>query len=351
MRLLNRICAAFCVLILLSGCNLVKEKEIQKASEKKRFEADFLYLFDTATKLVGYTDTKEEFEEFSNIVYDELKVLHELFDIYNDYEINNIKTINDNAGKAPVKVDKKIIDLILACQDMYELTNGKVNVAMGSVLRVWHNYREQGSDNEEYARVPSMDELVEASKHTAIEDVIIDENASTVFIKDEKLSLDVGAIAKGYAAQLAADAAVKAGHKNGLISVGGNVVSLGNKPEDKKWNVGIQDPHSKNETLIKIIYISNQSLVTSGDYQRYYIVDGKVYHHLIDPETLFPGEYFSAVSIITSNSGIADALSTAVFLSPFEDGIKLVESLPDTYACWVFKDGSIKYSKGFEQLQ
>ncbi|WP_024833373.1 FAD:protein FMN transferase [Ruminiclostridium josui] len=320
--------------------------------KKTRYEAEFLVLFDTVTKIVAYTETKEEFTEYSQLIYDNLKEYHELYDIYHDYPgKNNIKTINDNAGKKPVKVDKRIIDLLLFSKEWYKKTDSKVNIAFGAVLKVWHNYRTEGLEDEENAKIPPIDILKKASQHTDINKVKIDEKNSTVFLEDPEMSLDVGAVGKGYATEQVSRIAEEKGFKSGLISVGGNIRSIGTKGVDNQlWNLGIQNPDSKSEnSTLKLIYVEDKSVVSSGDYERYYTVNGKRYHHIIDPITLFPSEHFSAVTIVTHNSGMADVLSTAIFNMPFEQGKKLIDSLPDTEALWVAKDGKIKYSNDFSK--
>lgn len=324
-----------------------------KLQNKMRYETEFLGFFDTITMVECYSDNKEEFNEYAEYVYNNLKELHELFDIYNNYDgINNLKTINDNAGIKPVKVDKNIIDLLKFTKEAYNLTNGKVNVAFGAVLEVWHDYRADGTLNPEHATLPPMDILKEKARHTDINKVIIDENLSTVYLEDSKMSLDVGAIAKGYATEKVSDLAREAGYSNGLLSVGGNVRTVGDKGDSLgSWNVGIQNPDLNSiQTNLFVLNLKDLSLVTSGTYQRFYTVDGKEYHHIIDPLTLMPSEYFTAVTIVCEESGIADALSTGVFNMPYEDGKKLIESLPNTEAVWVFKNGDIKYSKNFNNL-
>jgi len=323
-------------------------------SEKKtRYEAEFLVLFDTITKIVAYTDSKEEFTKYSQLIYDNLKEYHQLYDIYNNYPgINNIKTINDNAGIKPVKVDKRIIDLLLFGKKWYKDTDGKMNIAFGAVLKIWHKYRTEGIEDEANAALPPMDKLKDATKHTEINKVIIDEANSTVFLDDSNMSLDVGAIGKGYATEQVSEIAIKNGFTSGLISVGGNVRAIGNKGvKNELWNLGIQNPDKESDkSVIKIVYLTDLSLVSSGDYERYYIVDGKHYHHIIDPDTLFPSVYFSEVTIICKDSGKADALSTAVFNMPFEKGLKFINDLPDTEALWVMKNGEIKYSENFKKF-
>jgi thiamine biosynthesis lipoprotein len=197
-----------------------------------------------------------------------------------------------------------------------------------------------------------MELLKEKATHTDISKMIINEKDSTVYLEDPEMRLDVGAIAKGYATEKVAMYAYEKGFKSGTLSVGGNVRTLGVKAENKKaWNIGIQNPDLESEqTNLYILNMTNHSLVTSGVYERYYVVDGKQYHHIIDPETLMPAAYFTAVSIITKDSGLADALSTSVFNMPYEKGLALIESLSDAEALWVFPNGDIKYTDGFESL-
>lgn len=337
------------LLVSLTACNSTAKSN----SDKTRYEAEFLELFDTVTRIVGYADSEEQFKGYSQVIYDNLKEYHELYDIYNDYDgINNIKTINDNAGINPVKVDKRIIDLLAFAKDEYAITNGKTNIALGSVLKIWHEHRTEGIDNPENASLPSIEQLKTAEKHTDINNVIIDETNSTVFLSDSDMSLDVGAIAKGYATEQVTKIAKEKGFVSGLISVGGNVRGIGNKADNnEKWNVGIQNPNKESENnILKVVNLSDKSLVTSGNYERYYTVNGKRYNHIINEETLFPSEYFASVSIICEDSGNADVLSTAVFCMPFEQGKEFIDSMPDTEAMWVFNDGEIEYSENFEKL-
>lgn len=319
--------------------------------EKKRFEGEFLQLFDTATRIIGYANSKEEFREYVQLIHDELEIYHQLYDIYNDYEgINNIKTINDNAGVQPVKVDQRIIDLLIFARDAYEMSEGRMNVALGAVLRIWHDYREEGTEDPESAEVPPMEILKAAAEHVDINNMIIDEAEGTVYLADPEMSLDVGGIAKGYAVEQVSRYIMEQGFTDGLISVGGNVRCFGRKGDTgEPWSVGIRNPERGGEDLYTV-QITDRSLVTSGDYIRYYTVDGKRYHHIIDPETLMPAAYFTAVTIICEESGMADALSTMIYNMPYEQGLEYIEGLPETEAVWVFTDGSKKYSSGFEAL-
>lgn len=315
--------------------------------EKNRYEAEFLFLFDTVTRIIGYDESKEVFTERAQFIHDSLEEYHKFYDIYNDYEgINNIKTINDRAGKAPVKVDQRIIDLLLFSKEAYDLTDGRLNVAMGAVLKIWHDYRTEGIEDPAKAKLPSLEQLKEAAKHVDINKVIIDAENGTVFLEDPAMSLDVGGIAKGYATEQVAQLASEAGVDSALISVGGNVRAIGARGDGTPWQVGVRNPIDKDGANICDVALKDASLVTSGTYDRYYVVDGERYHHIIDPDTLFPAKHFVSVTILCKDSGRADALAKIINM-PYEQGLALIESLPGTEALWVEEDGALKHSSGF----
>ena len=232
--------------------------------------------------------------------------------------------------------------------DMHEKTGGYMNVAMGSVLAVWHEYRTEGSQDPANAKLPSMEELEAAAEHTDISQVVINEEASTVYLPDKDMSLDVGSIAKGYATEMACRKLEEDGLAYGLVSVGGNVRAIGTRDDGTLWKVGIQNPDLSSETkYLHTVELKDMSLVTSGSYQRYYTVDGRTYHHIIHPEFLMPWDEYVSVSILCRDSGLADCLSTAVFNMEFEDGKALIESMDNVEAMWMFEDGREEYSSGF----
>ncbi len=320
--------------------------------KQNRYETEFLTLFDTMTQIVGYADNEESFQKSAQLIHDDLEEYHELYNIYEDYPgVNNIKMINDNAGIKPIVVNKKIIDLLLFAKEAYALTDGKVNVAFGSVLKIWHDHREDGIENPEDATLPTEEELETAARHVDIEDVVIDQEKSTVYLADAQMRLDVGAIAKGFATEAICENAEKYGFSSALISVGGNVRAIGEKANNGGvWKVGIRNPYDQNDGTLSLVGLDDQSLVTSGVYERYYTVNHKQYHHIINPETLFPADYFVSVSILCNDSGLADALSTALFNMSYEEGAKLIETIPDAEALWAFSDGSVSYSTHFKEF-
>ena len=334
----KRIFALLLVGLLLTGCT------IPGLNTPHRYTATFLDVFDTVTTIVGFADSEEIFTQQAQAIHDELLRYHQLFDIYNEYEgIANIKTVNDAAGGEAVKVESEIIELLKSCKEYYMLTGGKVNAAMGSVLLLWHEARSDAYDDPANAYLPDQAKLEEAAEHTDFDDVILDEENSTVRIADPSLRLDVGAIAKGWATQRVAEKA-PAGM---LISVGGNVCATGPKNGDSPWVVGIQNPDGGD--YLHTVYVETGCVVTSGDYQRTFPVDGKFYHHIIDPDTLYPSEYFRSVTVVCADSGLADALSTALFVLPLEEGMALAKQC-GVEAMWMHTDGTLSYTPGFADI-
>lgn len=304
--------------------------------------------FDTVTTLVGY-GTAKEFEDACALVEDTLETYHRQCDIYHEYSgLVNARTLNRSAGTGPVAVEPELMAVLRFGQEMYELTGGECNIAMGAPLSLWHDRREAALNGDE-ARLPEEDALRAAGEHCDIRALVLDEAAGTALLRDPDMSVDLGAVAKGYAAEAAARALAEAGFDGYALSVGGNVRVLGGKPDGDDWTAGIQDPDSRSESAYLLrVRLRDRALVTSGSYQRYYEVDGVRYHHILSPETLYPKNDYLSVSVLCPDSGRADALSTALFNMEPEAGIDYVNQMPDTEACWVLADGTIVYSQGFE---
>lgn len=321
-----------------------------------KYSSSFTSSFDTVITLIGYANNQAEFDHWADLAESEFQKLHQLFDIYHEYpDIHNLMTVNRQAGKGPVQVDARILDLIEFYLDNDHLAPGKVSPSLGSVLRIWHDHREAAESGQ--ATVPNLADLQAAARHIDPSTLKIDRQASTLELTDPQVRLDVGAVAKGYATEIVARLLQSQGMTSGIISAGGSNVRLIGKPADparETWAIGIQNPFVSmlipEGQSVDVIQSNDTSIVTSGDYQRYYLVDGVVYHHLIDPDTLMPANHQRAVTIVTPDSGLADYLSTAVFLLPYEDGRKLVESLPDCEALWIFQDGSMKATDGLISL-
>ncbi len=322
---------------------------------KKKFSAYSLDYFDTATTITGYETTEEEFKQVSREILLQLEEYHRLFTIYHRFDgMENLCTVNEltEGAHRVVTVDRRIIDMLSYAKEMYEATSGTVNVAMGSVLSIWHDYRTRGLDEPWAAELPPRELLLEAAKHTNIDSLIIDEEASTVWLSDPAMTLDVGAIAKGYAVEAVARSLEEQGITGYVLNVGGNVRTIGSKPDGEPWTAGIENPiEDADEAYLEYLHLTGESLITSGSYQRYYTVNGINYHHIINPNTLFPAEGYRSVSVVCKDSALGDALSTALFCMPLEEGLALVESLSDVEAMWVMEDESRQYSSEFSNYK
>jgi len=331
------------LLLCLSFASCKKKSELQKFTE---YSFDY---FDTVTSVIGYEKNREDFDSVYKEIMSILKEYHSLYNIYNKYDFNNLCTVNLSKSTA-VKVDKKIIDLLSFSKEMYTLTSGKTNIAMGSVLSIWHYYRQEGLNNPIKAKLPPMNTLTEAAEHTDINDVIIDSENNTVLLSDNQMRLDVGAVAKGYVVERVAEFLEQKGKDGYLINLGGNVRAIGKKDGKTGWKVGIENPDpNAEEAYVTYLEIADMSVVTSGNYQRFYTVDGVNYHHIIDPVTLMPSDKFSSVTVVCKDSGIADALSTALFLMNQEDGQKLLDKY-NAVAMWIDADQNLYYSHGFKEI-
>ncbi len=320
------------------------------AKEKQKFSAHYFDWFDTVTTVTGYEYTQADFDEVCDGLEALLTEYHRLYDIYTLYDgVSNLAYVNRAKGEA-VAVDQKIIDLVELSREVNSLTSGKVNVAMGSILKLWHDARTWGISTPEDAFLPDYDKLLEASEHTDLSLVITDREAGTIALTDPQLTLDVGAIAKGYATEMAAKYLESLGRTGYVLNVGGNVRTVGTKPDGSKWLVGIENPDTdSSEPYIAYLELAGESLVTSGSYQRFYYVDGKSYHHIIDPDTLYPGERYLSVSVVCADSGLADGYSTALFNMDLEEALLLVNSTVGIEAMWVKPNGEQVFSDGFER--
>ena len=315
-----------------------------KNGKEKYSKSSFDY-FDTVSVITGYADSQEEFDAVANEVLSKLEEYHKLYSIYHRFDgIENLCSINSAGGK-PVKVDRKIIDMLLYSKQMHEATNGMLNIAMGSVLSLWHDYRTIGKDDPENASLPPQKSLNDASEHTDISKLIIDEENSTVTLSDPLMKLDVGAIAKGYATEQIALWLESEGISGYVLNIGGNVRTVGTKADGEGWTVGIEN--GAGEGYLAYLSLSGESVVTSGSYQRYYVVNGERYHHIIHPDTNMPAKGYLSVSVVCKDSGKADALSTALFCLPKDEGMTLVGLLDGVEAMWVTEDGDITVSDGW----
>ena len=239
------------------------------------------------------------------------------------YQINNnpqqFIEINDESKKV---LEKSIY--------YAELSSGKFNPTIGSIVDLWGI----GTDK---ARVPSQEEVAEALEYVDYNYLEIEENRARV--TKEGVKLDLGAIAKGYAADEVREIIKKHDVPSAFVNIGGNVLVVGNNVDDSKWRIGIQDPRRGRGNVMAIVESRDQTIVTSGNYERYFEEDGEIYHHIFDPESGYPARTgLLSVTIITESSLDADALSTIVFVKGLEEGIRFIENIPDAEAMFITEE-------------
>ena len=301
--------------------------------------------FDTVSYVYDYAgDSAERFDERSAEV-------SQLFDIYHEYSgVTNLCTLNKNAGGEPMEVDERLIDFLLDAREMYELTSGEMNVMLGAVLRLWHDCREAAESDPSHATIPAREQLEEAYRHTDISLLEIDEEKRTVRIADAAASIDVGALGKGYATERAAEYLEREGARGYVLNIGGNIRCIGDRPDGSGWVTAVRNPDSAAEDFACRLRIRDTACVTSGVYERYFTVAGTRYHHIIDRDTLFPAAYYDSLTVVTRDSALADALSTALFCMPQEEGEKLAETIGGVEILWIYPDGAQRCTPGFAVL-
>ncbi|MGM9890525.1 MAG: FAD:protein FMN transferase [Floccifex porci] len=293
--------------------------------------------FDTAITFTA-TCTKKEFDQYVSLLSKKYTYYNQLFDPYHEYELSNIYTINHQGYHHPVEVDEELIDCIQIAKEVYDIQS-KFDITSGKLLSLWHTYRIEGIEKNEMGLdglLPSEYEIQQDINCRGFDKIRIEGN--TIELLDENIQLDLGGIAKGYASQKVKEALNKAGCDNGFINAGGNVVLLSSK--EQGWKIGIQNP-DESSSLLEIDTKEDVSIVTSGDYQRYYTVNGTEYSHIIDPDTGYPATYNRSVTVITKDSSYADALSTLLFLLPIDQGLQIVNNLSfDVEVIWIYENGS-----------
>ena len=256
-------------------------------------------------------------------------------------EGSDIWNIN-HSNKEPVTVNTETAFLIEKALSYATLTDGQLNPAIAPLSLLW-NFSSEAADS--YS-VPDSQLIHERLAHTDYKKITLE--GQTVYLLDEQASIDLGCIAKGYIADKLKEYLLEEQVESALINLGGNVLAVGNKPDNSSFVIGIQKPFAQSGTAETTVSISDCSAVTSGIYERYFEQDGVLYHHILDPKTGYPVDNdLASVTIISEASVDGDALSTSCLLLGLDDGMTLIESLPDTEALFITKDGELYYTTGF----
>ncbi|MDS1005268.1 FAD:protein FMN transferase [Clostridium sporogenes] len=313
--------------LIFVGCNSKTKEPVSRET----------YLMGTIIDIKAYGKNAEKAVQAS---------VDKISDIENKMSVNiatsEVNKINKNAGIAPVKVSKNTLDVVKASLIYSKKTKGFFDITVEPLVSLWGI----GTDK---ARVPSKDEIDNALKYVNYKDVIINEKESTVMLKIKGQSIDLGAIAKGYTADELKKVLIDHNIESAFLSLGGNIYVLGDKPDKTPWKIGIQNPLNPRGNFLGKISLSNKSIVTSGNYERFFEKDGKRYHHIFDTKTGYPAEKgLISVSIISDKSIDGDALSTSVYTLGLDEGKKLIESLKDVEAVFVTNDKKVYITSGLK---
>ena len=292
---------ALVLCLLLAGC-------AQRKTEK--YTATWLDLFDTQIRLTAFAESQAEFDRAAGEVYALLARLDAVFDAYEPHEgVSGVWAVNQAAGQETA-AEPELLSLLSQALEWSQASGGAFNPAMGSVLQLWHEARKTGV-------LPSDEALGRAAGHMDCDKITVNEEAGTVCLGDPEARLDLGAVAKGWATARAAELLDNT-LPHYLLDGGGNIV-CGKAPLDGReaWSVGVRDPESDNAgDCLQVLRLTECTAVTSGGYQRYVEIGGVRYHHLIDPETLYPASFHLQSTVVCRDSALADFLSTATFLLP-----------------------------------
>ena len=302
-----------------------------KAHESKRI----IYTMGTIAQLKVFGKNSEKAVDSA---VDRLNDIDDKLSVYKIY--SEISQINSNAGGIPCIVSGDTFFLLDKSLGYSRLLDGTFDPTIRPVVALW----QIGTENE---NIPEEKDIKEKLKLVNYKDIIMNYDEQSVLLKHKYESIDLGGIAKGYAADEVRNIFIKNHIKSALIDLGGNIFALGSKPDGTPWNIGIQDPVKPRGEFVGVLNLKNKSVVTSGNYEKYFIKEGKKYHHIIDPRNGYPSESnLMSVTIISDDSLDGDGLSTGVYILGMDKAIKLIESMKGIDAIFITKDKGIYSTSG-----
>ncbi|BBB90293.1 MAG TPA: FAD:protein FMN transferase [Methylomusa anaerophila] len=295
------------------------------------------FLMDTIIEITAYGSGSEAAVEAA---FGEFKRIQGLADHFDPN--SQVSKINAMAGKAPVQVDPELISLLKLAQSRSEKLDGALDVTVGPLTQLWGI----GHKGEFVPTQAEIDKMLPLVNYRLLQ---IDETNNTVFLPQEGMSIDLGAVAKGFANRKAVEVMKARGIKSALLNAGGDVRVIGTKPDGQPWRIGVQHPRNSDGVIAKISMTGWDVLETSGDYQRYFIKDGVRYSHILDARTgRQPGE-LASVTMVTNSADENHILSTAIFILGAERGQQLLRHyFPEAEAILVTVDGRVILTPGLE---
>ena len=313
-----------------------------KKQELKLFKKAALSM-GTLFEINAYVSDKYKAEKAFSEVFKELNRLDYLMSNYKDD--SELSKINKNAASGPTDCNKELAYVIEQSQQYSDITDGAFDITIGPLMKKWGFFKKQG-------QIPDKGEIESTLQSVSYKNIIIEETAKksllkdpitvkTVFFKNAGTEIDLGGIGKGYAVDKAIKVLKQNGINSALINFAGNIYTYGTPPGKNSWVIGLQHPR-KSEGLLGTFEIKNKAVSTSGDYEKFFTINGKRYSHIIDPRTGNPVKGIVSVTIVTDSATRADALSTGVFVLGLEKGMDLIEKLSDVEGIIIYEDADSK---------
>ncbi|AGA68759.1 membrane-associated lipoprotein involved in thiamine biosynthesis [Desulfitobacterium dichloroeliminans LMG P-21439] len=324
------------MIFLLVGCSdtKTKVKEIEPVAETT-------FLMGTVARITIYDEIKDK--EIFQRIFDRITDIEHRMTINDEYPESEIIRLNEAAGEDSIKLSSDTFFVLEKAKYFSELSQGKFDITIGPIVKLWNI----GFPD---ARVPGKEEITKTLPLVNHQELILDKENFTARLTQPGMKVDLGAIAKGYAADEAVKILKAAGIQHAIVNLGGNVIVINTKPDGSLWRLGLQDPYEPRGDSMGVVFLNDQTLVSSGTYERYLEDNGKIYHHLIDPDTGYPGDNgLISVSIITKESVNADGLTTGTFLLGLEEGMKVIEELPDMEAIFITADKKVFVTSGINE--
>lgn len=269
---------------------------------------------------------------------DEIRRLEELLSTW--IPTSELSQVNAAAGRESVQVSQETFEVLARSLEMATLTKGGFNIAVGPAVQAWNASGE--------GHVPPQEDLEALRPQMELSQLQLDEQTRTVWLRRPGMSIDVGGIGKGYAADLAARVMQASGATAGVVALSGDIKTFGRMPDDQRFVFGIQHPRKEQGEVLGRIELEGEAVSTAGDYQRYFMKDGIRYHHILDPSTLQPARGCQSVTVIAADGVMADGLDTGIFVMGPDKGMALLESLPDVEGVIVDQEGKILVSSGLK---
>lgn len=295
------------------------------------------YQMGTLVELTVVAASEAGADEAMNAGFAEVRRLENLLSVYK--ETSEYSKINQMAGIAPVSVSPETLELVQKGLEAGKMTEGGFDIAIGPAVKLWGVTEAQ--------HIPTQNELIRIKPLTDSDKVIVDPSRRTVFLKEKGMQIDSGGNGKGFAADKVKIILENFGIHSGIVALAGDLKVFGKKPNGERWRVGIRHPRKKEEVLA-FLDLTDKAISTAGDYERFFIKDGVIYHHLLDPNTLQPARECQSVTLVADEGIVADSLDTGIFVMGPEKGMALIEKLPYLGGVIVDKNGKISVSSNLK---